>query len=352
MRTPKILDCTLRDGSYTINFQFTALDTENIASELDGAGFPYIEVGHGIGLGATEQGKAIAAASDIEYMQAASKAVKLGKWGMFCIPGIAKLKDLYIAADYGMKFVRIGTDVDKVDSSAPFIALAKKLNIEVYANFMKSYVLPPLEFARLASKSANFGAETVYLVDSAGSMLPNEVRAYLQATRSEVPNLPLGFHGHNNLGLAVANSLVCAEEGVAMIDVSLQGFGRSAGNTPTEQFLSALMRSGYDLNINPIKTMHLGETFIRQRIERRGLCSLDVVAGLAQFHSSYMPSVLSVAKHHRVDPRLLIIELCRHDKLNAPKNLLEEIASNLKVENFSPSSLPWANYYGEEQSIK
>ena len=352
MNAPKILDCTLRDGSYVIDFQFTAADTENIARALDEAGFQYIEVGHGIGLGASEQGKNIAAATDIEYMQAASKAVKRGKWGMFCIPGIAKLDHLREAADQGMDFVRIGTNVSEVDSSAPFIALARKLGIEVYANFMKSYVLSPLEFAHLAARSADFGAEMVYLVDSAGGMLPSEVRAYAQTMRNEAPNVALGFHGHNNLGLAVANSLVCAEEGVAMVDTSLQGFGRSAGNTPTEQLLSALVRSGYDVDVDPVKAMHLGEILIRPRIERRGLCSLDVAAGLAQFHSSYMPAILSAAKRHRVDPRVLIIELCHHDKVNAPKDLIDQIASALESDVFAPGLLPWSSYYGEEQSAK
>jgi len=352
MVAPKILDCTLRDGSYVIDFQFTAVDTENIARELDDVGFPYIEVGHGVGLGATEHGKNIAAASDIEYMQAAAKAVKRSKWGMFCIPGIARLDHLREAADQGMDFVRIGTDVSEIDSSAPFIALARELGIEVYANFMKSYALSPIEFACLAARSAGFGAEMVYLVDSAGGMMPNEVRAYLQAARTEAPNVVLGFHGHNNLGLAVANSLVCAEEGVAMVDTSLQGFGRSAGNTPTEQFISALVRSGYEVDIDPIKSMHLGEALIRPRIDRRGLCSLDVVAGLAQFHSSYMSAVLGAAKRHRVDPRKLIIELCRHDRVNAPKDLIDRVAGNLELDVFSPSLLPWSSYYGEEQSPK
>jgi len=352
MKAPIILDCTLRDGSYVIDFQFTAVDTENIARELDDIGCSYIEVGHGVGLGASERGKNVAAATDLEYMQAAAKVVKRGKWGMFCIPGIATLEHLHIAADNGMDFVRIGTDVSEVESSEPFIALAKKLDIEVYANFMKSYVLSPLEFALLVTRSAEFGADMVYLVDSAGGMLPNEVRAYLRIAREEAPNVPLGFHGHNNLGLAVANSLVCTEEGVAMVDTSLQGFGRSAGNTPIEQFLCALERSGYTVDIDPVSAMHLGETLIRPRIERRGLCSLDMVAGLAQFHSSYMPALLSAAKSHRVDPRLLIIELCRHDKINAPKALIDRIATILESDHLLPSLLPWPNYYGEEQSQK
>lgn len=352
VRAPKILDCTLRDGSYVIDFQFTSVDTENIAKALDEAKFPYIEIGHGIGMGASETGKNIAAATDIEYMKAAEKVVKNGKWGMFCIPGIARLDHLREAADQGMDFVRIGTNVSEVDSSAPFIKLARELGIEVYANFMKSYVLSPLEFARLAARSAGFGAEMVYLVDSAGGMLPREVRAYAQTMRNEAPEIALGFHGHNNLGLAVANSLVCAEEGVAMVDTSLQGFGRSAGNTPTEQFVSALIRGGYEVGVDPVKSMHLGETLIRPRIDRRGLCSLDVAAGLAQFHSSYMPAILDAAKRHRVDPRVLIIELCKLDKVNAPKDLIEQLASSLEQDIFSPGILPWSSYYGEEQSPK
>ncbi len=352
MHCPDILECTLRDGSYAIDFQFTAVDTESIGRALDLAGFPYIEVGHGIGLGASEQGRNVAAASDLEYMRAAARSIGKGKWGMFCIPGIANLDHVRLAADQGMNFIRIGSNVTEVDRSAPFIALARERGMEVYANFMKSYALGPEEFGRLAARSSGFGAAMVYLVDSAGGMLPSEVRAYLQATRTEAPGVALGFHGHNNLGLAVANSLVCAEERVAMVDTSLQGFGRSAGNTPTEQFLSALVRAGCTPAIDPIEAMHLGETLVRPLIERRGLSSLDIAAGQAQFHSSYMPAVLSAAKRHRIDPRALIIELCRHDKVNAPDELLERLAADLDDRHVAQRALPWGAYYGEEQSGK
>lgn len=350
MHCPELLECTLRDGSYVIDFQFTVADTESLGGALDQAGFPYIEVGHGIGLGASERSRNVAAASDLEYMRAAARAIRRGKWGMFCIPGIASLEHVRLAADEGMDFIRIGTDVTEIDRSAPFIALARERGMAVYANFMKSYALTPEAFGRLAARSAGFGAEMVYLVDSAGGMLPNEVRAYLQATRAEAPGVALGFHGHNNLGLAVANSLVCAEEGVAMVDTSLQGFGRSAGNTPTEQFLGVLVRAGCEPAVDPIEVMHLGETLVRPLIERRGLSSLDIAAGQAQFHSSYMPAVLSAAKRHRIDPRVLIIELCRHDKVNAPEDLLERLATDLDERHVAQRALPWGTYYGEEQS--
>lgn len=348
---PKLLECTLRDGSYVLDFQFTEADTESIGGALDHAGFPYIEVGHGVGLGASEQGKNVAAATDIEYMQAAARSIKRGKWGMFCIPGVAKLDHLRQAADAGMDFVRIGTDLGKIDTSAPFIDLARSLGMEVFANFMKSYALAPADFGKLAAKSANFGSQLVYLVDSAGGMLPNEIRGYIHATRAEAPGVALGFHGHNNLGLAVANSLVCAEEGVEMIDTSLQGFGRSAGNTPTEQLLGALDRAGFTSELNLIEVMHMGETLVRPLIERRGLSSLDMTAGLALFHSSYMPAVLDTAKRHRVDPRALIIELCRIDKVDAPQPLLERLATELADKHAAPGALSWGSYFGEEQRI-
>ena len=348
---PILLDCTLRDGSYVIDFQFTETDTRQIGEALDQAGFSYIEVGHGIGLGASGAGQHVAAASDKDYMSAASESIKNGKWGMFCIPGIATLDHVKLAADHGMGFIRIGTDVTKVDSAEPFVQMAKNLGIEVYANFMKSYVLPPREFGLLVKRAAGFGAEIVYLVDSAGGMLPQEVKDYVRAAKDIAPDVELGFHGHNNLGLGVANSLVCLEEGVHMIDVSLQGFGRSGGNVPTEQLICVLQRLGYELEIAPLEIMRLGESLIRPLIVQRGISSLDTVSGLALFHSSYMPAVLKEAKHHRVDPRALIIELCEQDRINAPKDLIEKLASHIKSSHSAPGVLPWATYYGEEQDM-
>jgi 4-hydroxy-2-oxovalerate aldolase len=349
LKSPMFLECTLRDGSYVIDFQFTVESTESIGSALDLAGFPYIEVGHGIGLGASDLGQHVAAASDIEYMQAAAGSIQHNKWGMFCIPGIAKLDHVRMAADHGMDFIRIGTEVSKVESSEPFINLARELGIEVFSNFMKSYVVTPEEFGRLTTLAAGMGSQLVYLVDSAGGMLPSEIRSYIRAARAEAPGFPLGFHGHNNLGLSVANSLVCAEEGVEIVDTSLQGFGRSSGNTPTEQLIGALIRAGYTLPYDPLKVMSLGESLIRPLIEQRGLSSLDTASGLALFHSSYMPTVLKMAKRHRVDPRALILELCKHDNINAPEDLLDQLAIELKASNAAPKVLPWSNYYGEEQ---
>ena len=244
-RPPDILDCTLRDGSYAINFQFSAQETARIAGRLDDLGFPLIEVGHGIGLGASEKGMGVAAATDEEYMRASASAVKRGKWGMFCIPGVATLDHLEMAAANGMGFVRVGCEVENAADAVPFIERAKTLGLDVYSNLMKSYAVAPDFFAEKAEVCWKAGAQCVYVVDSAGGMLPAEIVNLVDLLRGRVPGIRLGFHGHHNIGMGVANALACADAGVDLIDCSLQGMGRSAGNTPTEQFVAVLQRAGY-----------------------------------------------------------------------------------------------------------
>ncbi len=352
-KNPKILDCTLRDGSYAINFSFTERDTKVISSNIDKLNIPYIEVGHGVGLGANRLGVNISVATDIEYLKAANKSVKQGRWGMFCIPGIANLDDVKVAHDHGIQFIRIGSNIDQIEDSKKFIELARDLGIEVFANFMKSYTQTPQKFAKLMKQSYEYGAELIYLVDSAGGMLPKELIEYIYEANNLEPKIPLGFHGHNNLGLAVANALICAEQGVDIIDTSFQGLGRSSGNVPTEQLICAMHRANYDIEIDPIEAMHFGETYIRPRINSKGHCSLDVMAGYAQFHSSYMPDILDVAREFNVDPREIIHQLCKIDKLNAPKTLIRNIAGKIEKNKFSlDMEPPWNNYFGSEQDFQ
>ncbi len=351
---PDILECTLRDGSYAIDFQFSREDTFTIARRLDDLGFPYIEVGHGIGLGASRRNMGVAAASDEEYMSAAAEAVHKGKWGMFCIPGIAELSDIDVAAAAGMGFVRVGTEVSDVDKGRPFIERAREKGLFVFANLMKSYVCDTASFVTQASKCVDYGAQCVYVVDSAGGMLPEEIGAYAEALRAADPGVKLGFHGHNNLGLGVANSLHCARIGFDVVDTSLQGFGRSAGNTPTEQFVSVLIRAGFPVAYDPVAVMEAGEELIRPLIQEIGHNSLDTTAGLARFHSSYMRRVLDAAKAKRVDPRRLILALCERDRVNAPSDLIDAAAAEVASQQrrrgllFAKTFLG-KSYFGEEQ---
>lgn len=350
MNKPRILDCTLRDGSYVINFQFTADDTRNILFSLETAGFDLIELGHGMGLGASEKGKGVAAETDETYLRIAAETLTKAQWGMFCIPGIAKLDHVHLAAEYGMNFIRVGTNIEQYKEAKPFVELAKNKGMVICANFMKSYACCPADFAKYAVEAEKFGADFIYLVDSAGGMLPREIASYVDAVKSKSSSLRLGFHGHNNIGLGVANSLQATELGVELIDTSLQGFGRGGGNVPSEQFLCALMRSGVDMGIDPIAVMDVAEKYILPLIRSVGLSSIDIISGLALFHSSYMELIEKYAKTYRIDPRRLIVAVCEKDKVNAPIELVEQLAKNLAKQGIAGSWKPlYQHYYGGEQ---
>ena len=174
----EILDCTLRDGSYVNNFQFSKNDTKKILNVLESSGIKFIEIGHGMGLGASRIKKFKAKETDKSYCQVASKVITKAKWGVFCIPGVASLDDIRMAKDYGVNFVRVGTNIENYKEQEEFIKLCKKLNIYVTSNFMKSYLVSPKKFVKYVKVAHEFGSDLIYLVDSSGSMFLKEIKEY------------------------------------------------------------------------------------------------------------------------------------------------------------------------------
>lgn len=354
MKDFKILDCTLRDGSYVNHFQFGVHETRYVCSELEKCGIEYIEVGHGLGLGAYRLGgEYAAAATDEEYLGAAAEAVKKSVFGTFCIPDIAKLEDIDTASKYGMKLIRIGTNVDAVESSRPFVERAKKYGMTVCANYMKSYSASPEDFVKKVRLSKSYGVDIIYLVDSAGGMLPKQVESYIRTVRDSV-DMKIGFHGHNNLGLALANSLVALDMGAYFIDCSMQGLGRSGGNAATEQFVIIMSKLGNSHGIDIFRLMDLGFNTIQPLLQQTGLNPIDIISGYAMFHSSYMPLIRKFSLKHDVDPRLLIIELCKIDQVNADPVLIEKIAAGLpKIKaDFISGKYHLDRYFVNEQQVK
>jgi|GEM_PF-90507 len=328
-----ILDCTLRDGSYAIDYQFTAEDTGIIAAALEQAGFEFIEVGHGIGMNASNCGKGLAAATDEEYLEAASRVLKKAKFGMFFIPGIGREEDLKMAASYGMGFVRIGTNITEVDQSARYVELAKNLGMMVSANLMKSYALPPPEFLKEAKKSDKFGADILVVVDSAGGMLPQDVVDYVSILKGNT-DLPIGYHGHNNLGLAVSNTLEAIKAGATTVDATLRGMGRSAGNAQVEILVLLVEKLGYSTGIDVYKAMDIAERLLKplMRSEQQGVDSIGAISGFAQFHSSFLTTIYKVAQKYNIDPRELIVKVSEIDRVDVSEKLAEGIAKELEKE--------------------
>jgi 4-hydroxy-2-oxovalerate aldolase len=342
-----ILDTTLRDGSYAIDFAFSLTDTKKICGMLEKCGIEYIEIGHGIGLNAGSSQYHAALHSDSEYIIAAKEAVENAKIGMFCIPGIARLSDLDAARSYGMDFVRVGTPVSEVKSSKKYIEKAKHLGMLVMANYMKSYTASPFEFAEKAKLSIDYGADCIYIVDSSGGMFPSQIEKYAYAVRN-ISDIDLGFHGHNNLGLAVSNSIYAATLGFKFIDSSLQGLGRSSGNAPTEQLVACLKKMNFDINIELLELLSSGYNYLSPFIENRGHIPIDTISGYADFHSSYMQLIHKYSAKYVIDPLELIIEVCKIDKLTATDESVEDAAKQLHKTR-KDNKYPFYRYYGGEQ---
>jgi 4-hydroxy 2-oxovalerate aldolase len=328
MGRPVILDCTIRDGSYAIDFKFTARDSALVAAELDRAGVRWIEVGHGLGLGAAAAGKGRSTDDDLAQVAEAVAAVEHAKIGVFFIPGIGSEDDLRAAADAGLHFVRVGANADEIEQAFPYVDLARELGLDAFVNLMKTYGIAPEAFAEAAGGAHAHGARGVYVVDSAGGMMPAEVARYMEAAAGI--GIDLGFHGHSNLHLAVANSVAAYEAGATFIDTSVYGIGRSSGNVPTEVMAIVFERLGVDSGVDPIEIVELAETYLRPLAEH--LHPHDMIAvslGYGRFHSSYLNRALAAAEASGVSPFRLIVELGKRDMMRLPQELLDATVAEL-----------------------
>lgn len=328
-RSINILDCTLRDGSYAVDFKFTAEDTGLICGLLSGVGFRYIEVGHGVGLGASAAGKGQAASSDAAVIGEAKKKAGLAKIGAFYIPGVGTRDDLRRAADAGLDFVRVGFNADETEKALGDVAAARRCGLMTCLNFMKTYGISPASFAERCRRAKEAGAQVVYIVDSAGGMLPDEVASYVAAAR-ESEDLPVGFHGHSNLHLAVANSLAACRSGATFIDTSLYGIGRSSGNTPSEVLVAVLDRMGIETGVDLFGVMEIADRCLRPVMEQIHLHDMLAVAlGYGRFHSSFLPQVQQAAAAHGVDLYRLVVALGQRDPMRVTDDLLAEVIRDL-----------------------
>jgi len=324
-----ILECTIRDGGYAIDFQWAPDEVREIVRGLADAGFDYIEVGHGLGLGASRSSTP-ARCSDEETAAIAVAAKRTSKVGAFFIPGIGTDDDLRRFRDAGADFVRVGTDVSKSESAWPAVELAASLGFEVFYNFMKSYAAQPFELLQRALPIVERGATTITVVDSAGGMLPNQVSAYVEILHAGL-EAQIGFHGHNNLLLANANSLAAVQAGAAFVDTTLLGMGRGGGNAQTETMLVVLEKAGYGTGISPLQAAKIAERFVSAKPARlKGANELELIYGFALFHSGFTKRVQDVAAAHGIAYQDLILEVSRYAKENPSPALIEEVASQLQ----------------------
>lgn len=278
-RKVSILDVTIRDGSYAINYQYQPEQVGRIVAALDAAGIEYIEVSHGCGLGAHENMGLPAAASDAQYVAAAKAAAKRARIGVIANPEPATLaRDLDAVIDQ-VDFIRFATHCHlprAVEQHIKYV-LKKKPNILVFMQLMRSSRRPVETIVASAKAAEEMGVRTCYVVDTAGSMLPEQVFELVSALR-DTCGMQIGFHGHNNLGLANANTLAAVSAGASSVDASLRGMGRAAGNAQLEAVVPLLQRFGFALEVDLDTLLDAGERFIVPVMpESKGIDALDVV---------------------------------------------------------------------------
>ena len=324
-----ITDTTLRDGSHTVRHQFSLDEIGRIAGALDAAGIDIIEVGHGDGLTGSTCNYGFSKESDIDIIRAAHAAAGSAKIAVLLLPGIGTMPDLEEAQRAGASIVRVATHVTEADISSQHIRESKELGFFVVGFLMMAHRADARRIVEEAGKMVSYGADVVYITDSSGAMMPDEVRDKVGALRRAL-DIPIGFHSHNNLGLAVGNSLAALEAGASYIDGSLGGLGAGAGNTSTEALVAVLNRAGFRHGADLYKTMDASSQVLLPIVKQHGLQLQNLqdplMLGYADVYSSFLLHSLRAAKRFEVDYRDIILELGRREAVGGQEDWIMDIA--------------------------
>lgn len=320
-----ITDTTLRDGSHSVRHQFSVEDTRRIVEALDEAQIDIIEVGHGDGLAGSTCNYGFSAAPEIEAVRAAAQAAKRAKIAVLLLPGIGTVPDLVQAREAGATVVRVATHVTEADISHEHISEAKKMGFFVVGFLMMAHRGSATRVLEEAKKMASYGADVVYATDSAGALLPDGVRERIGILHEHL-SVPIGFHSHNNLGLAIGNSLAAIHAGATYIDGSLGGLGAGAGNTATEMLVAVLERAGVNKKADLFKSIDACVQVLHPVLERHGVrlpaIQDPMMLGFAGVYSSFMLHAKRAAKRFGVDYRSIIIEAGRREAVGGQEDWL------------------------------
>jgi 4-hydroxy-2-oxovalerate aldolase len=328
----KILDCTLRDGANVVGMGFNAELTKMMIEGIINTGITTIEMGNAHGLGAVEPSER-APLTDIEYLNIIKPYLNKAVIGMFMLKKYATQENISLAAQYGLKFLRIGANAGDGADACEGIRKVKAAGLECKYSLMKAYVLSPEELAKEAKMLADCGLDEITIMDSAGTMIPDQVEAYVKAM-IEVVDIPVGFHGHNNLGLSVANAISAQRSGATVFDTGLLGMARSAGNCATELLIAAFQRNGYLQNIDLNILLEFLDNELIPAMDEYGykaaVCPLDLVLGISGCHSSYTKTFKDIADQMNVPLYKLIIEVSKIDKKSPSIELIKAVANEMK----------------------
>ncbi|MBR9829031.1 MAG: 4-hydroxy-2-oxovalerate aldolase [Oceanospirillales bacterium] len=327
-------DMSLRDGMHAKRHQISLDEMVNVATAMDDAGMPLIEVTHGDGLGGASLNYGFPAHTDEEYLGAVVPKMKNAKISALLLPGIGTLDHLKMAKDLGVSTIRVATHCTEADVSEQHIGMAAKMELDTVGFLMMAHMVSPEKILEQAKLMVSYGANCIYATDSAGYMLPDEVTAKIGLLRAELPsNVEVGFHGHHNMGMAIANSLAAIDAGASRIDGSVAGLGAGAGNTPLEVFCAVLDRMGVDTGIDLYKIMDVAEDLVVPMMDQPIRVDRDALTlGYAGVYSSFLLFAQRAQKKYGIPARDILLELGRRGTVGGQEDMIEDLALTMAKE--------------------
>ena len=327
-------DMSLRDGMHPKRHQITVEQMQNISQGLDEAGVPLIEVTHGDGLGGASVNYGFPAATDEEYLRGVIPHLKQAKVSALLLPGIGTVDHLRMAADCGVTTIRVATHCTEADVSEQHINLGAKMGLDTVGFLMMAHMISPEEVVEQALLMESYGANCLYVTDSAGYMLPEHVTERIALLREKAhPDTEIGFHGHHNLGMGIANSLAAVEAGANRIDGACGGMGAGAGNTPLEVFVAVCDRMGIETGVDVFKISDVAEDRVTPildfpvRIDRNAL-----TLGYAGVYSSFLLFAERAEKKYGISAREILLELGRRRMVGGQEDMIEDCALTMVKE--------------------
>lgn len=321
-------DMCLRDGMHAKREQISTQQMVNVAKALEDAGVPMLQVSHGAGLGGNSLQHGFAPHSNEEYWDAVRPVLDKAVMSVLLIPGLGTMKELRSAFDHGVRSVHVATHCTEADTSPQHIACARDLGMDTSGFLMMAHLNTPEGLSGEAKKMESYGANTVYITDSAGYMLPGDVKNAVGLLRDNLePATEIGFHGHNNMGMAIANSIAAIEAGATRIDASVGGLGAGAGNTPTEAFVAVCDRMGIGTGCDLFKLMDMAEDIVfpmMEHIVRVDRSSLTM--GYAGVYSTFLLHANRIGNKYGIAPRDILVELGRRKMIGGQEDMIEDTA--------------------------
>lgn len=325
-----IFDSTLRDGSHSLRHQLTQLQVSNYCEAVDNLGFDAVMVGHGNGLGASSILIGESRVTDNELLSSARKSLKNTKLGAFIIPGLATIQfDIDPALELGVDVFMVATHCTEASAAKQYVKYLSNKQKEVYGVLMMYHMTSKERLKEEVLKFIDYGVTGVIIMDSAGRSTPWMVAETIEYLVRET-STKIGFHAHNNLGIAVSNTFDAIKNGATIIDATIRGLGAGAGNCQLEQIIPLLQLDGYTLNFDLNKLFRVSDEIVfEMNKSHNAVDSISISSGLAGVFSGFKPYVIEIAKKHKISPYSLFFELGKNKVVAGQEDIIEKIALGL-----------------------